>query len=224
MRPSAGEENGVLMGVMLKAGNAHLGLSDQRQVLDLLRSYLAERGTYSDAELDFAESFFIYKRLPAHDFFQRAGTVSKYSAFVARGCLRTYVIDEGGREHIVSFAAETWWVADAVSLTNGTPSQYFIQALEDSDLLLLDTAGHERLVREVPGYAEGYQRGLRRNTAAKDARILSVMSASAQERYVDFLQKYPSIAARVPQHMVASYLGISPETLSRIRARRARRP
>jgi CRP-like cAMP-binding protein len=108
-------------------------------------------------------------------------------------------------------------------LINGTPSQLSIQALEDSDLLLLDRPSHERLLREVPGYASGYQRGLQRLAAAKDARLVSVLSASAQERYADFLQKYPSIPGRVPQHMLASYLGISPETLSRIRGRLARK-
>jgi CRP-like cAMP-binding protein len=123
----------------------------------------------------------------------------------------------------VKFAAETWWVADTKSLANRTPSQYFIDALEDSELLLLDAAAHERLVNEVPGYATGFRRGIERHSAAKDARIVSTMSASAQERYSDFLATYPSIATRVPQRMLASYLGISPETLSRIRAKLAKK-
>jgi CRP-like cAMP-binding protein len=143
--------------------------------------------------------------------------VAKYAAFVARGCLRTYVIDTGGSEHIVSFAAETWWVSDNVSLASGTPSQYFIDAVENSELLLIEPAGHERLVEKAPGYAAAFRRGLQRHAAAKDQRIVSALSASAEERYLEFLETYPTIAARVPQKMLASYLGMSPETVSRIR-------
>jgi CRP-like cAMP-binding protein len=160
---------------------------------------------------------FVPSHLPAAAFLQRAGTVPKYSAFVARGCLRRYVIDAQGREHIVQFAPETWWIADTSSLVNGTPSQYFIDALEDSDLLLIDPPSHESIVQKVPGYADAFRKGLQKHAAARDERIVSNLSASAEERYLAFLQTYPSIAARVPQRMLASYLGVSPETVSRIR-------
>jgi len=133
------------------------------------------------------------------------------------------VVDPSGKEHVVQFAPETWWVADNVSLASGTPSEYFIDAVEDSDLLLIDPRSHEAVVARVPGYASALRKGLQRHAAAKDERIVSAISASAHDRYLRFLQVYPSLAARVPQWMLASYLGVSPETVSRIRARLARK-
>jgi CRP-like cAMP-binding protein len=88
---------------------------------------------------------------------------------------------------------------------------------------LVDPASHEAIVEQVPGYAAAFRRGLQRHSAAKDERIVSSLSASAQERYLQFLKTYPSLVTRVPQWMLASYLGVSPETVSRIRRKLARR-
>lgn len=184
---------------------------------DVLREFLQARGTFTREELGLVERLLVPRTLQTGDFLQRAGDVSKYTAFIAKGCLRSYSIDAKGNEHIVQFAAETYWLGDAASLTTGAPSQLFMQALEDSDLLLIDKPAHERLVTEVPGYAEGFRVGVLRHAAAKDRRILATLSASAEERYLEFLNTYRSIATRVPQWMLASYLGITPETLSRIR-------
>jgi CRP-like cAMP-binding protein len=184
--------------------------------LDVLREFFKARGTFTDAELALAESLFVPRTLRSGDFLQRAGDVSSFVAFIAKGLLRSYSIDDRGNEHIVQFAAETYWLGDSASLTTGAPSQFFIQALEDSDLLLLDRAGHETGM-SIPGYAEGFRMGVLRHAAAKDRRIVSTLSESAEARYLAYMNTYPSIAARVPQFMLASYLGISPETLSRIR-------
>ena len=133
------------------------------------------------------------------------------------------MIDAKGKEHIVQFAPETWWLADATSLRDGTPSTFFFDAIEDSELLLIDGASHVRLVEQIAGYATAFRAGLQRHAAAKDQRIVSSLSASAEERYLEFLRVYPSIVQRVPQSMLASYLGITPETLSRIRKHLSRR-
>jgi CRP-like cAMP-binding protein len=189
----------------------------QTSNFQVLRAYLQARASFTEHELGFVQTMFVPANVRANDFLQRAGCVAKYSAFVASGCLRKYVIDANGKEHIVQFAPETWWLADPTSLANGTPSQYFIDAVEDSELLLLDAPSHETLVLKVPGYAQAFRTGLQRHAAARDERIVSALSASAHERYVSFLETYPSIATRVPQRMLASYLGVSPETISRIR-------
>lgn len=115
------------------------------------------------------------------------------------------------------FAPETWWLADNVSLATKTPSSYFVDAIEDSEVLLIDPASHEELIEKVPGYAAAFRKGLQKHAASKDQRIVKSLSSSAEERYLDFMATYPSIATRVPQWMVASYLGVSPETISRIR-------
>jgi CRP/FNR family transcriptional regulator, anaerobic regulatory protein len=193
----------------------------QASAFAVLEAYLKGRAAFTDDELAFIETMFVPASLDANEFLQRAGAVAKYAVFVASGCLRKYVIDAHGKEHIVQFAPETWWLADASSLANGTPSQYFIDAVEDSELLLLDPPSHETLIEKVPGYADAFRRGLQKHAAARDERIVGSLSASAQERYTAFLQTYPSIATRVPQRMLASYLGVSPETISRIRRKLA---
>lgn len=184
---------------------------------DVLKTYLEARASFTGEEFAFIRTKFLLLRLRSGEFLQRAGEVARYSGFVGSGCMRKYAIDAAGKEHIVSFAPETWWVADGVSLASGTPTEFFIDAIEDSDLLLIDPASHERLVESIPGYAAAYRLGLQRAAAARDRRIVRTLSASARERYLEFLETYPSIAARVPQWMLASYLGVSPETVSRIR-------
>lgn len=182
-----------------------------------LRAYLEARATFTEDEVAFMRTVFIPRTLRPGEFLQRGGDVARYSAFVSRGCLRSYVIDQKGREHIVQFAPENWWLGDTASLVSGTASRYFIDAIEESDLLLIDPPSHQQVVDRVPGYAAGYRTGLQRHAAAKDRRIVSALSASAEERYLEYLKTYPSIALRVPQWMLASYLGVTPETLSRIR-------
>ena len=119
-------------------------------VFDVLRSYLEARADFSDEDFGRVREAFLHRRLDAGDFLQRAGEVTRYAAFVATGCLRNYIIDAKGKEHIVQFAPETWWLADSISLGSGTPSQYFIDAIEDSQLLLIDAPSHKGLVEAFP--------------------------------------------------------------------------
>jgi len=200
-----------------KSGVQTLWCMGRQSSFDVLKTYLEARGSFTAQEFAFIRTKFIPLSLSRGEFLQRSGTVAKYTGFVALGCARKYTIDAAGKEHIVAFAPETWWVADGVSLTTGTPSQFFIDAIEDSDLLLIDPASHEELVEKVPGYGVAYRRALQKAAAARDGRIARALSASARERYLEFLETYPSIVARVPQRMLASYLGVSPETVSRIR-------
>jgi CRP/FNR family transcriptional regulator, anaerobic regulatory protein len=193
------------------------------KTFDVLRTYLEARASFTPEELETVRSAFVYRHLEAGAFLRQAGEVARQAAFVARGCLRNYIIDTKGKEHILQFAPETWWLADATSLNSGMPSQYFVDAIETSELLLIDGPSHQTLVDTVPGFAAAFRVGLQRHAAAKDQRIVEALAASAEERYLEFLRVYPSIAARVPQTMLASYLGITPETLSRVRRRRSQR-
>lgn len=189
----------------------------------VLRDYLAERATFSDADFGHVRRAFVFRRLAAGEYLQRAGDVARYAAFVSSGCLRNYVIDAKGKEHIIQFAPETWWLADSTSLRDRTPTQYFFDAIEDSSVLLIDGPSHVDLVQHVGAYATAFRNGLQKHAAAKDERIVTNLSASAEERYLKFLETYPSIALRVPQTMLASYLGMTPETVSRIRKNLSRR-
>lgn len=184
---------------------------------DVLRRYLLDRAPFSDSDLERIEPYFLPRHLAKGSFLQRAGEAIRYAAFVAHGCLRCFVIDAQGKEHILQFAPETWWVSDIVALTSGSPATLFVEALEDSELLLLDRPSQKALLEAFPLYAAAYQAGVQKHIASKDTRILQTLSASAEERYLGFLATYPSIARRVPQRMLASYLGITPEALSRVR-------
>jgi CRP/FNR family transcriptional regulator, anaerobic regulatory protein len=185
---------------------------------EILRAWMRRRGgELNDEQFAFLKTLFVPGTLRKGSFLQRAGEEPRYGAFVARGCLRSYVIDEKGKEHVVQFAPENWWVGDLSVLARGGISMYFIDAIEDSEVLLNDREGHRMMLERIPGAAAGFQRSLQRQAVEKDRRLISSHSASAEERYLAFLKKYPSIALRVPQHMIASYLGISPETLSRVR-------
>ena len=149
--------------------------------------------------------------------------MAKYGMFVASGCLRTYTIDNKGKEHILQFSPEDWWTGDMNSMVNDSPSQFFIDAIEDSEVLLFDDISLQKLNKYIPASATMYEVALQKSLAAQSQRIISSLTSTAEERYNEFLKKYPSLIQRVPQHMIASYLGVSPETLSRIRKQQSRK-
>jgi CRP-like cAMP-binding protein len=184
---------------------------------DPLRTYLESKAPFSANELDFLEGLFVPKTLRAGEFLQRAGEPVRYAAFVAKGCLRSYVTNSNGEELVLEFAPANWWLGDRTFLTGGGTCECFIDAVQHSDLLLFDQASHQRMIECSPMFAGMYRVAFQKYSAAKDRRIINALSMTAEERYLDFLKTYPDIALQVPQGMLASYLGMSPETLSRIR-------
>jgi CRP-like cAMP-binding protein len=163
------------------------------------------------------------KKVNKGEFLLREGEMAKYGMFVASGCLRTYTIDNQGKEHILQFSPEDWWTGDMSGFLNGVPSQLFIDAIEDSAVLLVDNVSFQKFNEYIPASAVAFRRGLQKSLVARNQRIVFSLSATAEERYSDFIKKYPSLIQRVPQHMIASYLGVSPETLSRIRKQQSRK-
>jgi CRP-like cAMP-binding protein len=188
-----------------------------RPSFERLRAYLEARAKLTAPELAFVQGLFTPRRLGKGEMLQRAGEPPRYQVFVARGCLRSYVVDDKGKVHIVSFAPEDWWLSDSGRFLGAEPGGLFIDAIEDSDVLLIEHASHQRMLDTVPTIAAAYQAALQRLAAARDKRIISSLSASAPDRYLDFVARYPTLSGRVPLRMLASYLGMSPETLSRIR-------
>jgi CRP-like cAMP-binding protein len=192
-------------------------------MFEILFEYLGKQLPLSPDEMEFIRSIFIPKKILKGEFLLREGDTIKYGAFVCTGFLRSYVIDNKGKEHIIQFAPENWWISDKGAGTEGGKASCFIDAIEDSDILLIDQAGHFKMLEKVAAYSASFQAGMQKRSAAKDKRIVHSLVADAEERYNDFIQTYPSIAQRVPQHMLASYLGIAPETLSRVRRKSMRK-
>jgi CRP-like cAMP-binding protein len=152
-----------------------------------------------------------------NDHVLREGEYCNHTFFVESGLLRQYSIDEKGKEHIVQFAPENWFVTDRASAYFQEKSNYFIQALEPSKVILLDETFMLHLAQQSNSFVEFNNRLLHNHIRQLQKRITQLLSASAEERYLDFIKIYPDILLRVPQTMVASYLGITPESLSRIR-------
>ena len=145
------------------------------------------------------------------------GDIATKTYYVHKGLLRSYTIDEKGKEHIFMFAPEDWIMTDMVSQTYQTPSDLFIDALEDTEVEILDREiFFEQSNLELNSTSSEVQK-LRKRAATLQKRVLLLMSATAKERYEDFIKTYPNIVQRVPQKMIASYLGITPEALSKIR-------
>jgi CRP-like cAMP-binding protein len=186
-------------------------------MFDVLKSYLKKKTSLNEEALEYWLSMLIVRKINKHDFLLHEGEICKYTAFVTKGCLRLYSVDPKGKEHILQFAPEEWWIGDMESYSKQAPSAYNIDAIEESEVLLMDVASREKLFQQVPETAIFFQELLQNRQAATQKRIIYSMSSSAEERYLDFIKTYPSFTQRVPQHMIASYLGITPESLSRIR-------
>jgi len=183
----------------------------------LLLLNLARFISLTKAEEDYLLSKLKVKKLRKRQYFLQEGDVCKYQGFVFKGCLRAYEVDAKGTEHVVQFSPEDWWIGDIYSFYTGESSQYNIEALEDSEIYIFDKECLEDLYERIPKM-ERYFRLLMQNALISlSRRVLSSMSKTAAERYCEFIQCYPQIEQRVPNHQIASYLGIKPESLSRIR-------
>ncbi len=196
-------------------------MQDVRQMFDRLREHVSRLIPLSDDEFPTCTSLMIPKRVRKGTYLVQEGDVSKYLAFVTSGCLRAYAIDKKGEEHIVQFALEGWWITDLYSVLTGKPGEYFVDALEDSEVLLIDVVSYEKLCTTVPKFERYFRILLQNHFIATQRRVLASIGLSAEEQYLQMLEDYPNIVQRVAQRHIASYLGITPEALSRIRHRMA---
>ena len=137
--------------------------------------------------------------------------------------MRTYRVDDKGAEHILNFAVENWWTGDRESLMTGNPAKSNIDALEDSVILLIEKERLENLSVQIPALNNFLNNILQKSFNVSQNRIIANISYTAEEKYLNFIETRPEISNRVPQHMIASYLGISPETLSRVRTQMAKK-
>ena len=186
-------------------------------MFELLFQKFDEKIQLTEEEKLLSRSFFIPKKLRKKQYLLQEGDVCKYVAFVEKGILRSYTVDDKGSEHILQFAFEGWWMADQYSFLTGESSIYNIDALEDCELLLLTKQAEEQILEKLPKFERFFRLLLQNNLIATLRRLESSLSDTAEAKYNQLIQSCPTLAERIPQHMIASYLGITPETISRIR-------
>jgi CRP-like cAMP-binding protein len=163
------------------------------------------------------------RTLKRKEIYLEAGDLCKYSAFVLDGALKSFTIDAEGKEHILSFATSDWWIADMYSYISRKPAVLTIEAIADSQVLLLSWENQQLLFERVTKFERFFRILIENALVANQQRLIDNLSSTAEERYLHFIEKYPIIPSCVPQHNIASYLGITPEFLSKIRRRLAKR-
>lgn len=183
----------------------------------LLRAHIEKRVHLTDEDFSIIPRYFVPKTIRKHQFLLNEGNVCRHIGFVNSGCLREYTIDSKGNEHITQFAIEDWWVSDLNSFLSGLPATYNIDALQDSEILLLEKSAREELLDECPKMERFFRLLIEANQVAARRRITDSLGASAEERYIKFVKTYPKLFEQIPQNQIASYLGITPQSLSRIR-------
>ncbi len=190
-------------------------MSDFKGILAAVEKHI----TLDDTERGAFLSILSSKHLKPGDFIERSGEPSLYFIHVVSGCLMTYYCDAGGGEQVIQFATASWWTGDLHSFTKNLPSIYSTRALTESDVFLLTKTDLDQFLDKVPKF-EKYFRILYQNSiVAHQHRLIQAYSATAEERYQTFREKYPSLEQYVPQKYIASYLGVTPEFLSKIRRR-----
>ncbi|MEP7253878.1 MAG: Crp/Fnr family transcriptional regulator [Ginsengibacter sp.] len=181
------------------------------------RSFTDKQIMLDPEEVELIKNYLTPKKLRRKQYLLQEGDVCKTIAFVEKGSLREYSIHPGGAEHIIQFAIEGWTISDLFSFLTGEPATYNIDAIEDSELVLINKAAHEELLQKLHKYETYTRLQITGAYLAMQKRLNSINTLSLEERYLDFIRLYPNIVQRVPQHMIASYMGLQPETLSRIR-------
>jgi CRP-like cAMP-binding protein len=188
-------------------------------MLNNLFDKLSKWVTLTEAEKAIFGQHVTVKKLRKHQYFLQEGETCRSVAFVSKGMLRSYLVDEKNNEHIIQFAPEGWFISDISSFINEDKSDLNIDAVEDSELILISKTAHVYLEAAVPEFYKFNYTQYRGAYISLQKRLIDMFTLSIDERYTKLLSIYPDITQRVPQHMIASYLGLTPETLSRVRKR-----
>lgn len=187
-------------------------------MFEAFEKYLKEQADLDAVEINAVRAVSIEKKVRKRQYLLQEGDVCHYSCFIVKGCLRMYTVGNDGIEHILRFAVENWWISDRESYNNGTPSRCNIDALEKCEVILIDKPDFLRLLTTIPKFKSFVDTLLARSFDAVKNRVMGAISYSTEERYQNFMRQFPDIFYRVPLHMIASYLGVSRETLSRVRS------
>ena len=190
-------------------------------LIKYIKNHSATPLTENDVEL--IEKTFVPKKLRKKQYFLQEGDVCKYIGFIVKGAMRQYSVDDKGVEHMVQLYIENYWANDRESAIMFTPSKYNIDAWEDTELLIVTTADMLEMIGEIPSFGQMTRLMDQRSFFASQQRLNSAISNTAEKRYEEFADSHPQFIQRFPQHIIASYLGITKETLSRIRTQAAKK-
>ena len=158
-----------------------------------------------------------YRKLLKGQYFLQQGDVCKFSGFVVSGCTKTFFVDEEGQEHVVMFSVEDWWTSDMGSFISQKPADFNVQCLENTTLIQISYENQGIMLREIPKLERFFRLIIERAFVSSQKRIVRNLSMSAKDRYLHFRNLYPKIEQRIPQYLIASYLGITKEFLSKIK-------
>ena len=190
---------------------------------DLILNNINRHIQLDKKETDFFKSILQIKKLKRKEFLLKPGEISRTENFINKGCLRAYTVDDNGFEHILMFAIEDWWTGDLNSFLNQSPATYFVEALEVTEVIQYTKENLDKLLIEVPKFERFYRIMLQKSLIALHQRISQNLSLTAEERYLNFIKKYPHLLERLNQKQIAAYLGITPIFLSMLRKRLATR-
>ncbi len=184
----------------------------------LFREKISQHTLLADEEYELVTSFFKYKTYKKRQFILQEGNISKYETFILKGCVRVYDVNDTGQEHVLQFGIEGWWVNSLHSFINETPSDYDIECLENSEVLHITKPDLEKLYKQVPAMERYFRILFQEVYMSSQHRVCTLLAKSAGKRYRDFLKLYPQVGERIPDRQVALYLGVTPQSLSRIRS------
>ena len=179
--------------------------------------YFSKILTLNKSETEAVEKVFKERRIKRRQFILQEGDVCKLNTFVVEGCFRMYMVDEKGKEHNVQFAIENWWIGDIGSFHSEEPSRLYIEAIENSVILQIKKQDQLDLFVNYPKFNRIFRVFTENALVAYQRRLLQNMSSTAEERYLDFMERYPFFFNRVSNVQIASFLGITPEFLSTLR-------
>lgn len=186
-------------------------------ILDYISRYIQ----LDSGEQEYFLSILKTRKYLKRQFVVQAGDECRYETYVVKGCLKAYFVDPDGNSHVIQFAIEDWWISDMDSLMNGTPATFNIDAVEDTEVLQIERTDFNTLFERIPKFNVMYRTMLMKAFVAHQRRIVDNLCKPAKDRYLDFVKRYRNIEQRVPQHQIASYLGMTPEFLSQVRRKLA---
>ncbi len=187
--------------------------------IDALIKYFNRHLTLNNEEISFIQEVFIPRKIKRRQFILQGGDVCKLNTFVVEGCLKMYYVDENAKEHNLQFAIEDWWIGDIGSFHSGEPSKLYIEAIEPSTILQIKKENQNRMFVEYPKFNRIFRVITENALVSSQHRIIQNSSSNTEERYIDFMQRYPNLFNRISNVQIASYLGVTPEFLSTIRKR-----